>query len=72
MSEEIEHEPEAGEICVKATINYGTGVYQRIHFHVSFTENTGESFLQLSDTFGRVSGLLADNQHLQLVERDEP
>ena len=72
MSEEIEHEQDAGEICVKASINYGTGVYQRIHFHVSFTENTGESFLHLSDTFGRVSGLLADNHHLQRVERDAP
>lgn len=73
MSEEIGDR----EIELSITINHGDGLLQRIRVRLDVLDENdqavgAESLLQLTDDLGRLSGLLKDNQHFQLVERDEP
>ena len=73
MSEEISNR----EIEILITINHGDGFCQRVHTRLPVLDKNdqdvgAQSLLQLTDDLGRLSGLLKDNQHFQLVERDEP
>lgn len=65
------------EIEISITINHGDGLLQRIRARLEVLDENdqdigAESYLQLMDDLGRLAGLLKDNQHFQLVERDEP
>ena len=73
MSEEIGDR----EVELLITINHGDGFSQRVHIRIPVLDENdqdvgAQSLLQLTDDLGRLSGLLKDNQHFQLVERDEP
>ena len=78
MSDGLDLEPQGDEeLCMKIEITHPDGESQQLHVHlVLFDEEMGDisavSLLQLADDLGRITGTLDDNQHFQLVERDDP